>query len=52
MVRTINPACTILTHIEEQDGYSHDDLNTIAATLQDEGHRIEFAYDTLVVDVG
>jgi phosphoribosyl 1,2-cyclic phosphate phosphodiesterase len=52
MVRTMNPARTILTHIEEQDGYSHDDLNTIAATLQDEGHRIEFAYDTLVVDVG
>lgn len=52
MVRTIDAGRTILTHIEEQDSYSHDDLGEIASSLNVAGLRIEFAYDTMVVDVG
>lgn len=52
MIRMMNPARTILTHIEEQDGYSHDDLLAITAALWNDGCPIEFAYDTMSVDVG
>lgn len=52
MIEQINPGRAILTHIEEQDGYSHDELQEIAATLRARGLPLEFAYDTLCVDVG
>ena len=52
IVRQINAGRTILTHIEEQDGYSHDDLLTIQQALERDGDDIEFAYDTMIVDVG
>ncbi len=52
MVRAIGAGRTILTHIEEQDGYSHDDLQEIARALMGDGLQIEFAYDTMNVDVG
>ena len=42
---------TILTHVEEIDGLTHDDLQTLGARLRDEGRNVEFAYDTLIVDV-
>ncbi len=41
----------ILTHIEEVDGLSHDDLQVLQGRLQAEGRNVAFAYDTLVVDV-
>ena len=41
----------ILTHVEEADGLSHDDLQKLQDRLQDEGRNIEFAYDTLEIEV-
>lgn len=52
MARQIGAARTILTHIEEQDNYSYDDLRTIQARLEEGGQTVEFAYDTMSVDVG
>ena len=37
---------TILTHIEEMDGLSHDDLQELGA-----GTGVEFAWDTLIVEI-
>ncbi len=42
---------TILTHIEELDGLSYDDLQTLERNLRREGVKVTFAYDTLMVDV-
>jgi phosphoribosyl 1,2-cyclic phosphate phosphodiesterase len=42
---------TILTHVEEIDGLTHDDLQTLGERLRGEGKSVEFAYDTLIVDV-
>jgi len=33
------------------DGLTHDDLQELGLRLRDEGRNVEFAYDTLVVDV-
>jgi phosphoribosyl 1,2-cyclic phosphate phosphodiesterase len=52
IVRQLNAAQVILTHIEEPDGLSYDDLLVVEGRLQAEGLAIRFAYDTLVVDVG
>ncbi|CAN5776886.1 metallo-hydrolase/oxidoreductase [soil metagenome] len=52
MARQISAGRTVLTHIEEQDGYSYDDLLTIQQALNRGGDKIEFAYDTMIVDVG
>lgn len=41
----------ILSHIEEMDGLSFDDLEELARRLQSEGKNISFAHDTLMVDV-
>jgi hypothetical protein len=41
----------VLTHIEEPDQLSADDLRTLARHLHDDGLDIVFAYDTMVVDV-
>lgn len=42
---------TVMTHIEEPDGLSHDDLLAISESLHAEGISIDFAYDTLLLDV-
>jgi len=42
---------TILTHVEEIDGLTHDDLQALGERLRGEGKNVEFAYDTLIVDV-
>ena len=42
---------TLLTHIEEMDGLTHDDLQELGSRLRGEGRNVEFAYDTLIVDV-
>ncbi|WP_347551071.1 MBL fold metallo-hydrolase [Pseudalkalibacillus hwajinpoensis] len=41
-----------LTHIEEPDRVSYDELAIVENQLQAEGKNISFAYDTLVVDTG
>jgi len=51
MVRQMQPRQTILTHIEEPDGLSYDDLLRLESKLQADGHAIRFAYDTMMVEV-
>lgn len=42
---------TILTHMEEPDGCSYDDLLELEAELAAGGRGVTFAYDTMIVDV-
>lgn len=51
IIKKLNPKKTILTHIEELNGLSFDDLLKLEKMLCEEGLRIEIAYDTLVEDV-
>jgi phosphoribosyl 1,2-cyclic phosphate phosphodiesterase len=51
MIKELNPKKTILTHIEEMNGLSFDELKKVEKQLNEEGLNIEIAYDTLVVDV-
>jgi phosphoribosyl 1,2-cyclic phosphate phosphodiesterase len=51
MIKELNPKKTILTHIEEMNGLSFDELKKVEQQLKEEGLNIEIAYDTLVVDV-
>jgi phosphoribosyl 1,2-cyclic phosphate phosphodiesterase len=41
----------ILTHIEEIDNLSYDDLKEIETKLQAEGLPVRFAYDTMILDI-
>ena len=41
----------LLTHVEEMDGFTHDELQEVGCRLREEGRNIEFAYDTLMVEV-
>lgn len=51
IVESLGARRTILTHIEEMDGLSHDDLQELGHRLRAGGQNVEFAYDTLIVDV-
>jgi phosphoribosyl 1,2-cyclic phosphate phosphodiesterase len=51
IVRGLGARRVILTHIEEPDGLSYDDLARLEARLRREGLDVSFAYDTLLVDV-
>lgn len=51
IVEKLDAGRVILTHIEEVDGLSHDDLQKLQERLQGEGKNIEFAHDTLEVEV-
>lgn len=50
MVRAMQPEQVVLSHIEEPDGLSHDDLTRLAEKLQGEGLPIRFAHDTMRID--
>jgi phosphoribosyl 1,2-cyclic phosphate phosphodiesterase len=39
-----------MTHIEEPDQLSYDDLQVLSERLQGEGLNITFAYDTMLID--
>jgi phosphoribosyl 1,2-cyclic phosphate phosphodiesterase len=41
----------VMTHIEEPDGLSHDDLTRLEGRLRETGRNVSFAYDTLVIQV-
>jgi phosphoribosyl 1,2-cyclic phosphate phosphodiesterase len=41
----------VMTHIEEPDGLSHDDLTRLAEQVQGEGLNLTFAFDTQIVEV-
>jgi hypothetical protein len=40
-----------MTHIEEPDALSHDDLQVLARDLCDQKYDVAFAYDTLLLEV-
>jgi phosphoribosyl 1,2-cyclic phosphate phosphodiesterase len=47
VVRQLQAKRVVLTHIEEHDGLSHDDLERVAKQLQKQGLNIQFAFDTM-----
>ena len=51
IVRQLDADRVYLTHVEEMDQMSFDELRAIEARLQEDGLPVSFAYDTLVVDV-
>ena len=51
IVATLGAQETVLTHIEEPDGFGHDDLTRLAAKLQGEGLPIRFAHDGMRINV-
>jgi phosphoribosyl 1,2-cyclic phosphate phosphodiesterase len=51
IVRQLNAGRVYLTHLEEMDQLGYDDLAEVSARLQQDGLPVEFAFDTLVVDV-
>ncbi|MGF1472565.1 MAG: MBL fold metallo-hydrolase [Rubrobacteraceae bacterium] len=51
IVEKLDAGRVILSHVEEVDGLSHDDLQELGARLRDEGRDVEFAYDTMEVEV-
>lgn len=42
---------TVLTHVEEMDGLTYDDLRALGRRLRGDGRNIEFAHDTMLVEV-
>jgi phosphoribosyl 1,2-cyclic phosphate phosphodiesterase len=51
IVRQLDPGRVYLTHVEEMDQLGYDDLESVGNRLRQEGLPVEFAYDTLVVEV-
>ncbi|NDJ77820.1 MAG: hypothetical protein GYB65_16340 [Chloroflexi bacterium] len=51
MVRTLDAGRVVLSHIEEAVRLSHDDLKRLEDGLHDEGLNVEFAYDTMLIEV-
>jgi phosphoribosyl 1,2-cyclic phosphate phosphodiesterase len=52
VVRRLGARRTILTHIEEMEQLSVDDLGRVERSLQAEGLNITFAQDMMTVDLG
>ncbi len=51
IVSRLDAGRVVLTHIEEPDGMSHDDLERLALQLQDQGLPVSFAHDTQLLPV-
>jgi phosphoribosyl 1,2-cyclic phosphate phosphodiesterase len=51
IIRQLKAKRVYLTHIEEMDQLSYDDLQQVEARLRNDGLPISFAYDTLAIDV-
>ncbi len=51
VVKQLHAKRVVLTHIEEPDRLGYDDLRLLEEKLRSEGLNIDFAYDTLVIDV-
>jgi phosphoribosyl 1,2-cyclic phosphate phosphodiesterase len=49
--RKLDASRIVMTHIEEPDGLTYDDLLLLGERLQADGLPIVFAYDTMVIDV-
>jgi phosphoribosyl 1,2-cyclic phosphate phosphodiesterase len=51
VVKKLRATRVILTHVEEADQLTHDDLHELAGRLAERGLPVEFAHDTLLVNV-
>jgi phosphoribosyl 1,2-cyclic phosphate phosphodiesterase len=51
MVGALDVERVILAHVEEPDGLSHDDLTVLSERLQGEELPVEFAWDTMMVEL-
>lgn len=51
IVKRLDAGRVYLTHVEEMDQLSHDELGEVGDRLRRAGLPVEFAYDTLVVEV-
>ncbi|UCF21301.1 MAG: hypothetical protein JSU87_07955 [Gemmatimonadota bacterium] len=51
IARSLEAKRVVMTHIEEPDGLSYDDLLVLEKRLGDEGLDLSFAYDTMFIDV-
>ncbi len=51
IIRQLRAKRVVLTHIEEHDGLSHKDLRRVASKLRQRGLNVQFAFDTLKIDV-
>ncbi len=51
IVRQLQAKAIVLTHIEEHDGLSYDDLERVAKRLQADGLNVRFAFDTMKIKV-
>lgn len=51
IVKKLNAQRVVMTHIEETDGLSHDDLAQLAGKLQGEALNLTFAFDTQIIEV-
>jgi phosphoribosyl 1,2-cyclic phosphate phosphodiesterase len=51
VIKALEARTAVLTHIEEPGGLSHDDLQLLGKRLRSEDLNIDFAYDTLIVEV-
>jgi phosphoribosyl 1,2-cyclic phosphate phosphodiesterase len=51
IIEFLNAKRVILTHIEEVDGLTHDDLQELQRRLRGDGLHITFAFDTMTVEV-
>jgi phosphoribosyl 1,2-cyclic phosphate phosphodiesterase len=51
IIEALNAERVVLTHIEEVDGLTHDDLQELQRRLRGDGLHITFAFDTMTVEV-
>jgi phosphoribosyl 1,2-cyclic phosphate phosphodiesterase len=51
IVEKLDARRVVMTHIEEPDSLSHDDLVQLSGRLRGDGLNVSFAYDTQIVDV-
>ena len=51
IVEALAPRRAVLSHVEEVDGLTRADLGLVEQKLLGEGVRVEFAYDTMLIEV-
>jgi phosphoribosyl 1,2-cyclic phosphate phosphodiesterase len=51
IVKKLDAQGVVMTHIEEADGLSHDDLCKLADRFQGDGLDLTFAFDTQIIEV-
>jgi phosphoribosyl 1,2-cyclic phosphate phosphodiesterase len=50
IVRILDARQVVLSHIEEMDGLTYDDLLEVEQRLHGERRNIKFAYDTMLIE--